>query len=210
MAAIEESQDSPLADDSEVFAQITWNLSQTHLLKCHYVTGSSSCINIINIIISFLFWSHSKWAPLWWTSCCFPQCKSMKNSGRCLWLAKRLILLHENVVQPCTQRDITSLQSFVPATSHDMSRGQSCTRFMLHGNNLKVSTQMRGLVTVTCPRNMSQQHFLVCKLVIILPQLINMSLLHVPAWYPLSVYITRFLLLLHVAATCPLVLATLI
>lgn len=105
----------PLADDSEVVAQTAWNSSPICLLICHCTMGLSSFINIVNTI-SFLFWSQSKSALPWWPKCWFFQCKSTKNSGHCLWLAKMLILLYEHVAKPCTWRDIASQQSFVPAT----------------------------------------------------------------------------------------------
>ena len=61
--------------------------------------------------------SQSKRTPLSMAAMFFfSQCKSAKNSGRCLRLAEIVILLHERVAQQCTRRGIASLQSFVPAT----------------------------------------------------------------------------------------------
>ena len=94
-----------------------WSKHGWHKTLRFTTTGSYSSINIIDKMISFFIDPnqselHYPWPP----SCFFSQCKSAKYSGRCLWLAEMLILLHERAAQQCTRRDIASLQRFVPAT----------------------------------------------------------------------------------------------
>ena len=72
-------------------------------------------------------------------------------------------------------------------------------RFVLHEN--KVWNHTRGRVAAICPWVMSRQHFLVCEVTVILPQL------HIPATCPCLIspecVHRKILSLLHVAATCP-------
>ena len=151
--------------------KIVWNARRSSRWSKHgwhkplrfTTTGSYSSINTIDTIISFLIDPnqselHYPWPP----SCFFSQWKSAKNSGRCLWLAEMLILLHERVAQQCTRRDIASLQSFVPCNmSHKVQqvelratcRGDKIVaRFVLHES--KSMNSHEG----TCRCNMSLGH----------------------------------------------------